>query len=169
VDRIERARDGVSGLALVVFSALYYLAARRLPAGTSEPGPGFFPSILAGSLSVLGLVILSRAIGASKGHRDRGRPGVPAALGIVRPLLLAGATVAYVPAFTAFGFVPATLALATLAVVLFRGPGDEGESRSRSRSRKWIWVLVPLVTTALLYAIFAIGLGVPLPSGDVFR
>lgn len=158
MDRLTTRRDIVSGSALVLFSVVYYLGARGLPAGTNEPGPGFFPKILAGALAAVGIVILARA----RGNRS-GSSGAPRST-FSRPLLLAAATLAYIPAFTVLGFVPATLALSTVAAVFFRGDPNEGSS-----SWKWSWIVVPLITTALLYTLFAIGLGVPLPPGDLWR
>jgi putative tricarboxylic transport membrane protein len=161
VDRVAARSDAVSGVALVVVAVAYSASARGLPAGTNEPGPGFFPRILAWSLALLGVVILVRGIRANErvgGGETRTR--------LAHPLLLAAATFAYIPGFTALGFVAATLALSGVAAVVFSGGPYEAGSR-RKRPSKRTWILVPLITTLILYAIFQIGLGVPLPSGDL--
>lgn len=171
MDRLATRRDVVSGILLVVFSALYYLSARGLPTGTNEPGPGFLPKILAGLLAVLGTVILVRGLAIptrreSKGE-TAGETGAERAprQSLTWPVALAAASLLYVWGFTLVGFAPATLALSTLIVVSYsHGPG-----RGRDRKWQWEWLIVPLVTTALLYVIFAIGLGVPLPRGELWR
>jgi Tripartite tricarboxylate transporter TctB family len=187
VDRVAARSDAVSGVALVVLAVVYSASARGLPAGTTEPGPGFFPRILAWSLALLGVVILVRGIrsnerrsGSGSGSgRGRGRgaegegerenervDGGETRTRLTHPLLLAAATFAYIPGFVALGFVAATLALSGLAAAVISGGPYEAGSR-RKRPSKRTWIVVPLITTLILYAIFQIALGVPLPSGDL--
>ncbi len=50
--------DVVSGAVLFVVALVYYAGTRNLPAGQGEPGPAFFPILLALVLGGLGLSIL---------------------------------------------------------------------------------------------------------------
>ena len=108
--------------------------------GRDEPGPRFFPYLLAGTLLLLGIGVVVR------GLRERRKIDG----GLARPAGLIALTVLYVVAFTPVGFLVSTL-LFTSSVVLLLG------------ERGWRAITIPLATTAFMYAAFVAGLGVVLP------
>ena len=126
---------------MVLLALLYYLTTLELPAGDGEPGPAFFPRLLAAVLLVLGLWIVVR------GLREAGQADLPESR---KPAVLIVATVAYLAIFTHVGFVLSTLAYTLFTARLLGGRGVSS-------------LLVPLVATAIVYALFAIGLALPLP------
>ncbi|HSF16144.1 MAG TPA: tripartite tricarboxylate transporter TctB family protein [Vicinamibacteria bacterium] len=140
MDRLTR-RDVVSGGVLILLALLYYLATLELPAGDGEPGPAFFPRLLAAVLLALGVRIVLGGI------REAGQSDLPAS---GKPVVLIGATLAYLAIFAPLGFVLSTLAYTLFTARLLGGRGISS-------------LLVPLVATALVYALFAIGLALPLP------
>ncbi|HXV65299.1 MAG TPA: tripartite tricarboxylate transporter TctB family protein [Vicinamibacteria bacterium] len=140
MDRLTR-RDVVSGGALILLALLYYLATLELPAGDGEPGPAFFPRLLAAVLLALGVRIVLR------GLREAGQADLSE---LRKPTLLIVATVAYLAIFAHLGFVLSTLAYTLFTARLLGGRGVSS-------------LLVPLVATAIVYALFAVGLALPLP------
>ena len=126
--------DAASGTALAATAAAYGYHARALPAGT-----GWFPLALALGLGALGLAILVR--GARE--RESRQPSV-------RPAALIALTAVYAWAWTKLGFLGPTLAFAS-AVAWWFG------------ARGWRLLVVPALVTAVVYAVFAVGLGVALP------
>jgi len=127
--------DVASGFVLVIVAFVYLLGARGLPSG-----PSFFPYILSAGLFALAVVIILR------GLKDRPRFEV----GAVRPLAFIVVTVLYAFAFAPVGFLVSTLVY-TAGIVLLLG------------QRGWFVLIVPVATTAFIYAAFALGLGVALP------
>jgi len=133
-------RDVASGSVLVVLAAVYFLGARALPSGQGEPGPVFFPYLWSAILLGLALVIIAR------GFRER--QSFDGAL--VRPAGLIVLTILYAFLFTPIGFLVSTL-LYTAGIVLLLG------------KRGWLAIVIPVATTAFIYAAFVLGLGVALP------
>jgi len=61
--KIPSNRDFYSGLVFIFFGATAMLVARNYPMGTSDHmGPGYFPFIVGGMLTLLGLVIATVAL-----------------------------------------------------------------------------------------------------------
>lgn len=133
-------RDVASGLTLAAVAIVYFWGARSLPLGGDEPGPRFFPSLLAAVLLALAVAIVVRGV--------RERHAVEGSMG--RPVALIAWTVLYAAAFVPVGFVLSTLVY-TSGVVLALG------------QRGWRALVIPLATTSCLYAVFTLGLGVVLP------
>jgi hypothetical protein len=133
-------RDVASGSVLAVLAVVYFLGARALPSGQGEPGPVFLPYLLSAILLGLALVIIARGI--------RKRQSVDGAL--VRPAGLIVLTILYAFSFTPIGFLVSTLLYAAGVVLLLR-------------QRGWRLLVIPVATTAFIYAAFVLGLGVALP------
>jgi putative tricarboxylic transport membrane protein len=139
------------GLALLGLAAI--ALASRFRAGTATGGPGtsFLPTLVAMIVVVLGAALALRR-SASESAIEPIEPG-----GARRGLWTLGAILAYVLVFERLGFVLATVPF--LAVLLL----SYGE-------RRWLVVLaVAAGATAMTYALFAVWLGVPLPSGSLGR
>ena len=133
-------RDVASGAVLVLIAFVYFSGARALPIGQGEPGPRFFPYLLAAVLLGLAVTIIVRGF-----RNQRTMAG-----SVRRPAGLIVLTVLYAAAFTPAGFLVSTLAY-TASVVLLLG------------HRGWLALVIPFATTAFLYAAFVVGLGVVLP------
>lgn len=141
--------DVVSGAVLFVVALVYYASTRNLPAGQGEPGPAFFPILLAFVLGGLGLSILFQGI--KKSTERNQEPGY----GFWKPGLTIVLTAIYVVVFPALGFAVSTWLYTLSVTVMFR------------RDRRLLLVVVPTVSTSLIYLLFRIGLGVRLPSGPL--
>ncbi len=128
-------RDIVSGSVLVIVAFVYFLGARGLPSG-----PSFFPYVLSAGLFAFAVAIIARGI--------RERSSFDGAL--VRPASLIVLTILYAFAFTPIGFLVSTL-LYTAGIVLVLG------------RRGWLALIIPVATTAFIYAAFVLGLRVGLP------
>jgi len=136
-------------LAFLAFGALYLVQAVRLPLGSVEqPGPGLFPILVAAFLVVSGFAFLLQCLRQVPGtftlparEARRRVTGIAAALAafcLLLPWLGYGAT--------AFGLLLAILRLFGLT--------------------RWaVTTVVASVATAASYYLFAVVLGVPLPSG----
>ena len=133
-------RDLASGSVLALLAVVYFIYAHQLPWGQDEPGPAFFPQLLAVVLFALSLAILVQ--GSRNRERLDARPR--------RSSAAFGLTVLYALGLTTIGFLVSTFGYVSSLAFLF---GQRG-----------VRVLViALVTTASIYAMFALGLGVPLP------
>ncbi len=102
--KIRNQKDLLAGLLFVCFGVGFMIVARNYPMGNAvRMGPGYFPSILGGSLALLGLAVTLRAFWLE---------GEGVKRIIWRPLLLViGAVVAFSLLVEPLGLVLATLAL----------------------------------------------------------
>jgi hypothetical protein len=138
VDRVT-LRDRLSGAVLLTLAIIYFVAARGLPQGQDEPGPAFFPMMLAVALGLVSLVIVVRP--------ERTTIDLPP---LNPSLLVIVATIAYIVAFAELGYWASTLSY-TFAMVAVS-----------SKRRDWRWLTIPLVTSVLVYGLFGLGLRLPL-------
>jgi putative tricarboxylic transport membrane protein len=138
--------DVVSGGLLVLLSAAYFVGTWSLPEGKGEPGPAFFPILLAGALGLSGLAILFQGL---KKRNEETPPGHA----IRKPGLAALLTTLYVALFQTLGFAVSTWLYTLSVTLMFR------------RDRLLVPIVVPIVSTVLIYLLFQVGLGVRLPSG----
>ncbi|MBI5967269.1 MAG: tripartite tricarboxylate transporter TctB family protein, partial [Deltaproteobacteria bacterium] len=61
--KIRNPKDLYAGLVFIFFGVFALLMARSYPMGNAmRMGPGYFPSILGGSLALLGLVVAARSL-----------------------------------------------------------------------------------------------------------
>lgn len=148
-----RARDVAPAAFLVAFAVAGLVGASRLPIGTAhQPGPGFFPLVLAAALLLTSLGLL--------GHAVRPRAGAPApavpAPGRRRggkAVATVGALVVYALIMETAGFTIATFLLLTFLFIVIE-------------PRRWVIALGGSLLTALVtWVVFKLWLGVQLPVG----
>jgi hypothetical protein len=61
--RIHNSQDFYAGLMFIFFGVLFLLGARNYPMGSAvRMGPGYFPAVLGGLLTVIGFVISAGAL-----------------------------------------------------------------------------------------------------------
>ena len=139
---IRNSKDFYSGLIFIFFGVLAIGIARDYPMGTAvRMGPGYFPTILGGSLALLGLVVSARFLWLS------GEAMEPWALRTL--LFVLGATLA-------FGFLiqPLGLFLTTLLLVVLSCLGG-WKFRLREVA------ILSLGLAALAVGLFVYALGLP--------
>jgi putative tricarboxylic transport membrane protein len=146
-----RTADRIAAVLLLVFGAGYALTALRSYTywGAHGPGSGFFPFWLGLALAVLSLLFLVSAIR----QPDAGASWLPHGHGLVRLLVVVGASTLFLVLLPVLGM---TLATALFLVGLLRFL--EGHS--------WLISLGVAVATSLgNWAIFSWWLQVPFPVG----
>lgn len=141
--KIRSSKDFYSGLFFIFFGLLAVVVARAYPVGMAlRMGPGYFPTLLGGLLTLLGLIIAGRALWAS-GEEVRSLA--------LRPLVFVlGATLAFALMVRSLGLV-----LATLALVVVSSLGG-WEFRLREVT------ILAFVLTGVAVALFVYSLGLPL-------
>lgn len=141
--KIRSSKDFYSGLLFIFFGLLAVVVARVYPMGSAiRMGSGYFPTLLGGLLTLLGLIIAARALWAS------GERVGPLAL---RPLVFGlGATVAFALMVRSLGLV-----LATFVLVVISSLGG-WEFRLREVT------ILAFVLTGVAVALFVYSLGLPL-------
>ena len=141
--RITNQKDFYAGLIFVFFGALAMLMARNYPMGSAaRMGPGYFPTILGGIVSVLGFILLALGLLESG---EAINPLVP------RPLVLVlGAVLGFALFVDLLGLVLATLVLVVVSCL--------GGSEFRLREVAILY----LVLAALAVGLFVFSLGLPI-------
>ncbi len=140
--RIRNSKDLYAGLMFSLCGVLTLVGAGRYKLGTAaRMGPGFFPTLLGSLLTILGLVIVIRALWI---------PGERVKSWGLRPLLLVtGAIIGFAVLVQPLGLVVATLVM--ILVSCFGG---------REFHLGEVAVLCLLLVT-IAVALFAWGLGIP--------
>ncbi len=146
-------RDVISGGALLALALLYFRAAGKLPAGRDEPGPGFLPILLSFSLALIAVWILIGGLKNAAGQETGSETRV--GLSPWKPILALTLTALYATLFQILGFVLSTWLYTLSVTLLFR------------RDRPILPLLVPILSTATIYLLFEIGLGIRLPPGPI--
>lgn len=146
----KTVREGLAvltaGLALGVYSIISF---RRSAVQTAWIlSPWLFPMLLAVFAAALGAALLGGGCRETAESRNAGKPDARGALRVLAAALLVAAYCALLPLLR---FLPAT-ALFLAGMMLFLG------------ERRW-WVIAAVAVAAplVLYALFALGLGVRLP------
>jgi len=139
---IRATKDFFSGLIFIFFGVLVVLVARNYPMGSAvSMGPGYFPTLLGGVLTLLGFIIAARALWVS---------GEEVKSLALRPLVFVlGANLAFAIMVRSLGLV-----LATLALVFVSSLGG-WEFRLREVT------VLALALMALSVGLFVHGLGLP--------
>lgn len=145
--KIKNQRDFWSGLMFVAVGIAFAVGATNYSMGSSaRPGPGYFPLILSAFMSVLGAVVLFKALTI---ETDDGNPVGAFAW---RPLIVIVAAIAF------FGLaLPRLGMLVTVPILIFitSMAGDEF---------RWKGVLAnAIVLTIGAWAIFILGLKLTIP------
>lgn len=143
MDRTRNVKDVLSGLLFLALAALFWWQSRDLAPGTAvRMGPGYFPLILCGVMGVLGLIVLVSGL-----RRPAAAPGEVAwqALAILTMSVLAFGFLLH-----PLGFLPTLFLVALLSAFASRkaSPGQA--------------VLLAAGIAAFCWAIFILGLGLPL-------
>jgi putative tricarboxylic transport membrane protein len=146
-----RRTDAISGAVFLALALAVVAGSRSLEFGRlSQPGPGFFPLVLALLLAVLSAALLIRGLR---------RPGAdvsslwPDRAGAGRVLVVAGALFAYVALVDVAGYL---LTTAALFLVLIRVGGGQSWAAAAVASA---------AGSASSYLLFARALRVALPAG----
>lgn len=140
--RIRNQRDFYAGLLFVLFGVVALAVAADYPMGSAlRMGPGYLPTLLGGTLLLLGLLTQARALFS---HVNTTTPWM------LRPALVV------LSAVLSFAFLIETagLVLATLALAIVSSLAGE-----QFRLRELILLCTMLVTLAV--GLFAYGLGLP--------
>lgn len=143
--------DRLSGVVLLVFTALMAYFAWKLPLGTFQrPGPGFFPLFLAFVLGALALLLLVSSLIAMPVKKEE---EVHPHKGDLRKIFyILGSLLVYAFCFDKFGFLISTFLFFLLLKPLVERP--------------WGYVLGgSLLVTVISYLIFDILLQSQLPKG----
>jgi putative tricarboxylic transport membrane protein len=156
-----RRLDLLTGLVTTVVGALAFWDASGLAMfGDSHvPGPGFFPKILSGLLTALGLTLAGMALRerdepAADDEAGNDEPG-PTRGGRVRAFAVLVAFGVIAPLVAVVGYVPAMVLL--VLVVLY------GIERRRDFRSFVAALLIPVAT----YMLFAHAFSIPLPNGPL--
>ena len=149
--RIEARKDFFAGLFFTALGLLGLAGAADLEFGSlGAMGPGFFPAVVSGLLTLTGLLLVFRGL-LRGGLRAKGESFSPGA-----PLLLLTALILFALLLEPLGFLPAAFTL------VFVGRLAAGDGR-------WIEALfLALILTALSEVLFLWWLEMPVPLfGDV--
>jgi len=144
----------ICGAIALTLAVLILAGARGLTfISNGVPGPGLLPFLLAGLLAACAILLLAGKADAT-GKADPSERAEPAATGIPwRVPAAIGAMVLYAALMPVLGFVAATL------VFVFTLNWWWG------RHRWWAALAFAGVVTAVIFLIFSVLLGVPLPQG----
>ena len=139
-------KDLLAGLIFITIGLAFGYAALSYQIGTAlRMGPGYFPIILAGILTLLGVVIVVQSFATGPDETPIG--GVPW-LGVV---LITGALVFFGATVRGLGLAPALFVTAFLSAVSSKQTGVVGA------------LAIAAFLTLLSVLIFIVGLGLPLP------
>jgi len=145
-------KDLASGAIFIVFGLVYgYLSITSMPLGSAtRMGPGFFPAVLSGLVTLMGLIILVRAFVVGG---DTPFDAVP-----WRPILcLSLGTILFAAFADDLGMLPATFVTATIAAL------------ARRETKLWHAAVLGLAIAVFCSLVFTFGLGLPLPIfGSLF-
>ena len=149
---MEKA-ETIAGLLIVTVGALLFIESYKLPylVENHVPGPGFLPLWLSFGILGAGASVIFSAV------RGRLRPGEPIAwpdkLGWRQIVVMLAALAFALVLFDDLGFVITTTVFMTVVIYSLG-------------VRSWLTlVMAPIAAAAILYAVFALWLGVPLPQG----
>lgn len=141
---IRNNKDFWAGVMLIATGLASILIARDYPLGsTFRMGPGYFPSVLGGILTLFGLSLLIKGLRSSE--KITGSWSLRALIMLPLSFVLFGVLMDHA------GFVPA------LAVLIF------GSATASSEFKLIEVALLTVVLTALSVGIFIWGLGLPYP------
>lgn len=141
---VRNPKDVLSGVLFIALGGIFAWQAWDLPLGSSNRmGPGYFPMLLSGGLALLGLVVLVGGL-----NSDGSRPS-----GIAwRALsILTVAIVFFGFAVRPLGFIP------TIAISVFLS------TMASQKFRLTTGIAIAAIMTVFTWAVFILGLGLPLP------
>ncbi len=151
--------DAVIGILLLAIAIWYGLEAQSFRPGRSgDPGAGMFPTLLALFLGLLSLWLMAGAALSppepqEQDAQETARARVSARAGLVRALIAAGLSVAFVAVFETLGYVIATALYAGAISLLFR------------RDNLWVTLLAAIGAVGFMHLLFGVLLNARLPLG----
>jgi len=148
-----RKAEITAALTVLVIVVIFYFQTTELPPPIGhDVGGAFYPRLLMGGLVILSLSLL---FGALTGKRTESEAPVFHVKegGLVRVLIVIGATIAYQQIVRWFGFLLVTPLYLLLLMGLLRA------------GKPWLMVVVSLAVTLVVWGIFSEFLKVPLPTG----
>jgi|SRR6056297_425359 len=151
--------DAIIGILLLAIAIWYGLEAQSFRPGRSgDPGAGMFPTLLALFLGLLSLwLIIGAALSPPEPQeqdpQERARARISARAGLLRALIAAGLSLAFVAVFEALGYVIATALYAGAISLLFR------------RDNLWITLFAAGGAVGFMYLLFGVLLNARLPLG----
>jgi putative tricarboxylic transport membrane protein len=142
--------DLITGVVLLVLAGYIINEARLMPpSGTFGPGSGFFPFWLGIILAGLSLILVVGATLRPKDPEDRSPfPGRTALFAVTKVLV---GLILFTLLMETMGFI-----LNTFIFVIYLMKVVQGE-------RWWVTLLIAVATTACLYIVFQVLLGITLP------
>ena len=147
---LMRKADLFTGVVLLVLAGyVIYEAWLMPPSGTFGPGSGFFPFWLGIILAVLSLILMIGAALRPKDQNDRSPFPAGQALFAVSKVL--GGLVIFTVLMETLGFIINTFVFVTYLMKVVQ------------RERWWVVLLIAVTTTACLYVVFQVLLGISLP------
>jgi hypothetical protein len=142
---IRRPKDFLAGLIFVAAGIGFCLAAQGYEIGTARRmGPGYFPALLGGVLALIGLVVFIGSMLGARGGLDRAAFGPLA--------VIVAATALFGVLIPGAGLVPAVIVLAAVSFA------------ASAQFKIGTAVLLSLGLAAFAWAVFARGLGLPMPA-----
>jgi hypothetical protein len=150
-----RTRDLISAPLLILVSIGTCIMAYRLGLGSgSSPGPGFAAFGIASLLGLMSVYLFVKALIQSL--REGKRPEEVPRIAWSKPMLILVTLAGYGMFLNTLGFPFCTLLLMMLLVCVF------------GRQRLRLAVTVSILTVFSSYALFVMGLGLPLPMGSLW-
>jgi hypothetical protein len=146
-------KDLATGALFIAFAVGYgTMSLTTMPVGTAtQMGPGFFPSMLAGCLALLGLGVIVRSFFIASTEPFGTMPWRAA-------IMLSLATILFAAFVEDLGMLPGTFV--TTFVACLASP----------KIKLWQGILISLCIAAFCSLVFSVALGVPLPIfGSLFR
>lgn len=150
---VRNRNDIIVSVILLVFAAVYAIAADRLPrAHLAEViEANVYPLVLAALLAALSLILLVRSCRSRQAQTNGWLPTRAIGKQIV---FLFVALIVYLVLFRSVGYLVATIVFMA------------GTLKFIDRSRSWLSVaLISLLVSAVCYALFVILFQIPVPSG----
>ncbi len=151
-DLIHQRYDLWSGAVLLAFALAYGWEAKNLGINNlRNPGPGFFPVVLASILGLLALISMATAFPQRKSGETF--PGLWHGLRWYKTLLVLSSLTAYIFLLEPLGYLLSTL---LLMIYLFKGIEPQ---------KWWVAMVGAVLSSTVTYVLFKIILQVQLPQG----
>jgi hypothetical protein len=149
--RIRNSKDFYTGVLFILFGAAFTWGATKYSMGTAaKMGPGYFPFILGGLLTAIGVIVFTRSLVSASGDGRVGRFALKAAF------LMFGSIATFALMLRTFGLVAAIFAIILISSL----------ASSESRFKETLISAVVLCLASL--AMFVYGLNLQIPVWPVF-
>jgi hypothetical protein len=149
--RIRNFKDFYTGLLFMLFGVAFTWGATRYALGkAAKMGPGYFPLILGGLLTILGVIVFIRSLvrDSEEGRVDR--------IALKPMVLMFGSIAAFALLLRSAGLV-----VSIFAIILI-------SSLASRESRFWETLISAIVLCAASLAVFVYGLNLQIPVWPIF-